>query len=101
MELVLVRADQPPHRLDHAGEQTSQVLSLMLLHHLEEHLLDDHRVRRTVARARLGVRLHLGLETVAGHDLVEETALVHFVGGERPPGEHHLHGRSATRSSSL
>ena len=43
-----------------------------------------------VTRARQRVLVGLGLELVAGHHLVEEVALEHLVGGERPSGEHHF-----------
>ena len=47
-------------------------------------------VGRAVLGAGQRVLLHLGLELVARHDAVDEAALGHLGGGERPAGEDHL-----------
>src|SRR5271166_154453 len=90
VDLLRVVGDQRQHAFDHAGEQAPEVFTLVLLVELQEGLLHRDRVRRAGARARQCVLLRLFLKLVAGHHAVDEAAVVHFLGAERPSGEQHF-----------
>src|SRR6185437_10064308 len=85
-----VVSEQAAHRLEPGTEQTAHVLALMLLHHLEEHLLHENRVGRTGPGASERVLLDLGLQILPGNDAVHEVALLHLLRRERAAGEDHL-----------
>src|SRR5271165_6419301 len=88
--VVAVVLNHRQHALNHAGEQTAEVLTLVLLVQLQERLLHRDGVGRARLRACQRVFQRLVLKLVAGHDAVDEAAVVHFLGAERPAGEQHL-----------
>src|SRR5271165_116377 len=90
VDLLRVVLDQRQHALDHAGEQAAEVLALVLLVQLQERLLHRDGVGRARLRACQRVFQRLILKLVAGHDAVDEAAVVHLLGAERPAGEQHL-----------
>src|ERR1700759_328514 len=87
VDLLRVVLDQRQHALDHAGEQAAEIFALVLLVELQERLLHCDGVGRARLRACQRVFQRFVLELVAGHDAVDEAALVHLLGAERPSGE--------------